>query len=122
MQESVDWRAVEAQPEFRELQARRRRFVVPATIFFLSWYVLFVILAGYAEGFMGGEFLIDGLTVGYMLALTQFLMVWGLGWAYLRYSDRVLEPLRERVLARASELLPAEGTTAEGTPLTKAVR
>jgi hypothetical protein len=49
-------------------------------------------------------------------------MVWGLGWAYLRYSDRVLEPLRERVLSRAAELLPAEGTTADGTPLTKAVR
>jgi uncharacterized membrane protein (DUF485 family) len=122
MAKMVDWRAVEALPEFRELQARRRRFVVPATIFFLSWYVAFVLLAGYAESFMGEEVLFDGLTVGYLLALTQFLMVWGLGWAYLRYSDRVLEPLRERVLSRAAELLPAEGTTADGTPLTKAVR
>jgi uncharacterized membrane protein (DUF485 family) len=46
MARTVDWRAVEALPEFRELQARRRRFVVPATIFFLSWYVAFVLLAG----------------------------------------------------------------------------
>jgi cation/acetate symporter len=29
-------------------------------------------------------------------------MVWGLGWAYLRYSDRVLEPLRERGLVKAA--------------------
>ncbi len=111
MQESVDWRAVEAQPEFRELQARRRRFVVPATIFFLTWYVLFVLLAGYAEDFMGEEVLFDGLTVGYLLALTQFLMVWGLGWAYLRYCDRVLDPLRERVVASA---LAAAGDGAGG--------
>src|SRR3712207_7913900 len=111
---AVDWLAIEALPDFRELQARRRRFVVAATIFFLSWYVLFVLLAGYAEDFMGSEVLIDGLTVGYLLALTQFLMVWGLGWAYLRYSDRVLEPLRERVVAKASEVLPADGATADG--------
>ncbi len=111
---AVDWLAIEALPEFRELQARRRRFVVPATIFFLAWYVVFVLLAGYAEGFMGTEVLFDGLTVGYLLALTQFLMVWGLGWAYLRYSARVLDPLRERVVARALDAQPASGVTADG--------
>jgi uncharacterized membrane protein (DUF485 family) len=122
MDRAVDWRAVEALPEFRELQARRRRFVVPATIFFLAWYVAFVLLCGYAEDFMGEEVLADGLTVGYLLALTQFVMVWGLGWAYLRYSDRVLEPLRERVLAKAHDVLPSAEPSAGGARLTKAAR
>lgn len=100
---SVDWLAIEALPEFRELQEKRRAFVVPATVFFLAWYVIFILLSGYAEGFMGSDFIVDGFTVGYVLALTQFVMVWGLGWAYLRYSTRVLEPLRERVIAHAVE-------------------
>jgi uncharacterized membrane protein (DUF485 family) len=117
MERSVDWRAVEALPEFQELQQRRRRFVVPATIFFLAWYCGFVILAGYAENFMGEEVLFDGLTIGYCLALTQFLMVWGLGWAYLRYSARVLDPLREQVTARASDL--AAGGSADGARRTR---
>ena len=115
MEQSVDWRAVEAMPEFRELQMRRRRFVVPATVFFLGWYCLFVILCGYAVDFMGTEVLIDGLTVGYLWALTQFVMVWGLGWAYLRYCDRVLDPLRERVVAGAADALPARAVTSDGT-------
>ena len=110
---AVDWLAIEALPEFRELQAKRRRFVVPATIFFLGWYVLFVLLAGYAEDFMGNEVLADGLTVGYLLALTQFLMVWGLGWAYLRYSARVLDPLRQQVVAKAQHVAE-RGETASG--------
>ena len=122
MGNAVDWRAVEALPEFQELQAKRRRFVVPATIFFLGWYVGFVLLAGYAEDFMGREFLADGLTVGYMLALTQFLMVWGLGWAYLRYCDRVLDPLRERVLARALDTVPSGAETSEGAPIKEVSR
>jgi uncharacterized membrane protein (DUF485 family) len=92
----IDWVAAERSPEFRELIKRKRSFVVPATIFFLAWYFGFIILAGYAPDFMGEEFITDGLTVGYALALTQFLMTWGLGWWYLRKSDRVFDPLAER--------------------------
>jgi uncharacterized membrane protein (DUF485 family) len=92
----IDWVAAERSPEFRELIKRKRAFVVPGTIFFLAWYFGFVILAGYAPDFMGREFITDGMTVGYALALSQFLMVWGLGWWYLRKSDRVFDPLAER--------------------------
>jgi uncharacterized membrane protein (DUF485 family) len=92
----IDWEAAERSPEFRELIKRKRAFVVPATIFFLAWYFGFIILAGYAPGFMGEEFITDGITVGYALALTQFLMTWGLGWMYLRKADRVFDPLAER--------------------------
>ena len=95
-----DWARIERSPEYRELVARRRRFVVPATLFFLAWYFGFVVLAGYAEGFMG-ESIYEGFTVGYALALTQFAMVAGLGLGYLSYSSRVLDPLRARVVALA---------------------
>ena len=94
--QSYDWKAIEAQPEFRDLVARRRRFVVPATIFFLAWYFGFIVLAGYAPDFMG-ESVYEGLTVGYVLALTQFLMVAVLGLWYLRYSERELDPLRAQI-------------------------
>jgi uncharacterized membrane protein (DUF485 family) len=92
----IDWVAAERSPEFRELIKRKRAFVVPATIFFLAWYFGFIVLAGYAPDFMGREFISDGITVGYALALTQFLMTWGLGWWYLRRADRVFDPLAER--------------------------
>jgi uncharacterized membrane protein (DUF485 family) len=92
----IDWVAAERSPEFRELIKRKRSFVVPATIFFLAWYFGFIVLAGYAPDFMGREFLTDGLTVGYVLALTQFLMTWGLAAWYLRKADRVFDPLAQR--------------------------
>jgi uncharacterized membrane protein (DUF485 family) len=101
--ERIDWEAAEASPEFRELVSRRRRFVVPATIFFLAWYFGFIILCGYAPGFMG-EFVYESITVGYVLALSQFVMVWALTWLYLRKADRELDPLAERAAARALEL------------------
>jgi uncharacterized membrane protein (DUF485 family) len=98
--ESIDWVRAERSPEFRELVSRRRRFVVPATVFFLSWYFGFVFLAGYAPDFMG-ESVYEGLTVGYVLALSQFVMVWGLGWLYLRKADSEFDPLAERAAQEA---------------------
>ena len=92
---NIDWVAAERSPEFRELVETRRRFVVPATVFFLGWYITFILLAGYAPDFMG-ESVYEGLTVGYVLAMSQFVMVWVLGWLYLRKADRVFDPLAER--------------------------
>jgi uncharacterized membrane protein (DUF485 family) len=92
-----DYKALERSPEFHELIRRKRRFVLPATIGFLAWYSAFVLLCGYAEDFMGSELLVDGITVGYGLALSQFLMVWVLAWLYLRKADREFDPLEEKV-------------------------
>ena len=96
----IDWIAAERSPEFRELIRKKRRFVVPATIFFLTWYFGFIILAGYAEDFMG-ESIYEGFTVGYLLALSQFVMVWTLSWLYLRKADREFDPLARKAAETA---------------------
>jgi uncharacterized membrane protein (DUF485 family) len=95
---TIDWEAIERSPEFQELVHRRRSFVIPCTIFFLSAYMGFMLLTGYAEGFMG-ERVYQGLTVGYCLALTQFAMVFVLGLWYLRKADREFDPLAEKAIA-----------------------
>ncbi|HEY8578250.1 MAG TPA: DUF485 domain-containing protein [Beijerinckiaceae bacterium] len=103
----VDWEAVERAPEFQELVRRRRRFVLPATIFFLAWYLGFILLAGYAPDFMG-ESIYEGFTVGYLLALTQFVMVWVLAAWYIRKSDRVFDPLRKAAASQAQRDVDAQ--------------
>jgi uncharacterized membrane protein (DUF485 family) len=104
---TYDWERIERSPEFQELVRRRRGFVLPATIFFLSYYMGFILLCGYAEDFMGSS-VYQGLTVGYCLALTQFVMVLVLGILYLRKSDREYDPLGAKVveLAERGELTP----------------
>jgi uncharacterized membrane protein (DUF485 family) len=102
-----DWDAIERSPEFRELVTRRRRFVVPATIFFMAWYLGFILLAGYAPDFMG-ESIYEGFTVGYALALTQFVMVWGLAAWYLRKADREFDPLEEAAVRRVETVTEDE--------------
>jgi uncharacterized membrane protein (DUF485 family) len=101
----IDWAAIEAEPEFQELVHARRAFVIPGTIFFLSWYMGFIVLTAVAPDFMG-ERVYEGLTVGYVLALTQFLMVLVLGIMYLRKSENEFDPLAERAIARYVEEHP----------------
>jgi uncharacterized membrane protein (DUF485 family) len=95
-----DWERIERSPEFQELIRKRRSFVVPATIFFLAYYMGFILLCGYAKDFMA-ESVYEGLTVGYCLALTQFVMVFVLGIMYLRKSDRDYDPLAARIVEMA---------------------
>jgi len=98
----IYWEAIERSPEFQELVRKRKSFVLPATIFFLSWYMGFILLTAYAESFMS-ERVYQGLTVGYCLALTQFLMVLVLGLLYLNRASNVFDPLAEKAIERYAE-------------------
>jgi len=106
----IDWEAIEASPEFQELVRKRRSFVVPGTIFFLSWYMGFIVLAAYAEDFMS-ERVYQGLTVGYCLALSQFVMVLVLGIMYLRRADEVYDPLAAKAIEHWTHLDTDEART-----------
>ncbi len=119
----IDWVAAERSPEFRELIKKRRNFVLPATIFFFVWYFGFIVLAGYAPSFMG-ESIYEGFTVGYLLALTQFIMTWVLAGWYVRKSGREFDPLARkaaetaleagRASARGGRSNPGDTTTGSG--------
>jgi uncharacterized membrane protein (DUF485 family) len=98
----IDWEAIERSPEFEELERKRRSFVLPGTIFYLAWYMGFILLTAYAEGFMS-ERIYQGLTVGFCLALSQFLMVLVLGLMYLKRSANTYDPLAEAAIAGYAE-------------------
>src|SRR5215208_2506287 len=108
--EEIDWERAARSSEFHELERSRRSFVVPATIFFVCWYFGFIILAGYAPDFMG-ESIYEGFTVGYLIALSQFVMVWVLAGLYLRRANHVFDPLAKRV---AEHTPGAEAYTGNG--------
>ena len=100
--EAIDWESIERSPEFQELVRKRKVFVLPGTIFFLAWYMGFILLTAYAESFMS-ERVYEGLTVGYCLALTQFVMVLVLGLMYLKRASNTFDPLAEKAIEGYAE-------------------
>ena len=96
----TDWAAIEQSTEFRELTARRRRFLIPATVFFLAFFLVYLLLTAYAQGFMGTEIL--GMPLAFLLAVAQVVMTWVVTALYLRAADRDFEPLERRAAEAAS--------------------
>jgi uncharacterized membrane protein (DUF485 family) len=99
----VDWRAVAHSDEFPELVRSKRAFIVPASAVFFSVFLAYLLLAAFAEDFMGSE-IVDGLPVAWFLAGCQVVMTWIVTWLYLRKADREWDPLERRAAERAESL------------------
>ncbi len=85
-----------ATPEFAELRHRYRSFVIPATVAFLAWYLLYVILSNWAGGFMSTQ-VVGNINVALIFGLLQFVTTFGLAWYYARYSQNKLDPLARQL-------------------------
>ncbi len=91
--------SVQQSPEFAELRRSHRTFVFPLAVVFLGWYFLYVLLADYAHGFMGRE-VIGNINVGLLFGLLQFVSTFAITMLYVRYANRRLDPLAERLRER----------------------
>ncbi len=79
----VNWEALEAKPEFRALLARKSRFIIGSTIFFVLYYFALPVLVGYFPEMMKKEVL-GRLNIAYLFALSQFFMAWAMAFVYTR--------------------------------------
>jgi len=96
---SADWEQVQRSAEFVELRRRLRSFVFPMTAAFLAWYLLYVLMATYARGFMSQKLLGD-VNVGLVFGLLQFASTFLITAVYVRYANTRLDPLSERIRSR----------------------
>ena len=85
-----------ATPEFAELRQRYRSFVFPATVAFLAWYALFVVMSMWAGDFMGTK-VIGNINLALIFGLLQFVTTFALAWVYARYSNAKLDPLAKEL-------------------------
>lgn len=93
--------------EFQDLRRRFRRFAFPMTAAFLSWYLLYVVLSGWARDFMGTE-LFASINVALVFGLLQFVSTFLIAWLYARHAERRLDPAADRIRGR----IEAEGAGA----------
>jgi uncharacterized membrane protein (DUF485 family) len=83
----ADWERVAALAEFRSLLAAKRRFIVPATIFFIVYYFALPVLVGYAPDLMSKK-VVGVVNVAYLFALSQFFVAWIVAALYVRAAGR----------------------------------
>jgi uncharacterized membrane protein (DUF485 family) len=100
----ADWDRIAAGEEFKGLLASKRRFIVPATIFFVAYYFALPVLVGYAPQLMDTRLL--GVNLAYLFALSQFFMAWAVAALYVRAAggwDETARRIIERLNSERKE-------------------
>lgn len=92
------WNEVHSSAEFVQLRKRLRGFVFPMTALFLSWYLLYVLMADYAHGFMSVR-VFGNITVGLIFGLLQFVSTFVITGLYVWFANRRLDPIADKIRA-----------------------
>ena len=69
-------------PDFAVLVRKKMALILPATAFFVIYYFVLPVAAGWFPGLMQRE-VWGRVNVAYLFALSQFLMTWGLAFLYV---------------------------------------
>lgn len=94
----ADWDRVAAMPEFRKLLASKRKFIIPATVFFVAYYFALPVLVGYAPGLMDQK-VFGVVNLAYLFALSQFFMAWAIAALYVRAAMK-WDAMARSIIAR----------------------
>ena len=93
---SIEWEAIERSPDFRALDASRRRFVLLWGGVVVGACVAFVVLAYLAPDLFGEA-------LGWVVGVGLIVDTWVVSFAYLRRSDREWSPMEQRIAASERE-------------------
>lgn len=103
--DKTEWDRIAEAPEFKDLIATKKLFIIPAFIFFVIYYFLLPILVGYAPSFMAIK-VVGVVNIAYLFALSQFVMAWIVAALYVKAAgnfDRLAKDILENAETRATK-------------------
>ncbi len=97
---SINWEAIAASSRFKALMRAKKRFIIPAMIFFIVYYFALPVLVGYARPLMETR-VFGPVNLAYLFALSQFFMAWIIAALYVRAANRFDRQAKE-IIAKDS--------------------
>ncbi|KIL37580.1 membrane protein [Cohnella kolymensis] len=83
---------------FRKLMDRKKRFIVPLTLFFLAFYFTLPVLTAFSNALNQPAF--GSVSWGWVFAFAQFIMTWVLCYLYTKKAkefDLTCEQIKEQL-------------------------
>jgi uncharacterized membrane protein (DUF485 family) len=84
--ETYNWGAIDSDPRFQQLHAKKSSFLWSLMIFAVIYYFLLPIGAAYFTGLYHVK-LWGVINFGLVFALSQFIVAWGIAWFYARKAS-----------------------------------
>ncbi|WP_379967797.1 DUF485 domain-containing protein [Ectobacillus sp. sgz5001026] len=95
-----DYTRVAASREFKQLLQVKKKFIVPITLFFLSFYFLLPILTSYSK--ILNTSAVGAITWAWIFAFAQFIMTWALCIVYSKKA-RTFDRLSEKIVKQLDD-------------------
>ena len=86
----------------RSSRRKFRGFVIPWTIAFFTWYMLYVVCSMWAPDFMSKQ-IVGNINVALVFGLLQFVSTFAIAWLYARHANKEFDPLAARLEAQYDE-------------------
>lgn len=97
----TDWSRIHESPAYRRMISEKTRVICLMTALFIAYYFALPVLVAYRPGLMAGR-VWGYVNWAYLFAFSQFLMAWGVAWAYMRWASR-FDRMAAEILAGAAE-------------------
>lgn len=85
---------IHASDEFKRLKKAYLSFVVPMTVAFMAWYVLYVLCSNYAPGLMNTK-VFGNINIALLFGLLQFVTTFAAAYWYSQYSAKHMDPIAD---------------------------
>ncbi|OYD07552.1 hypothetical protein CHM34_10565 [Paludifilum halophilum] len=82
------------------MMARKKRFILSATFFFLVYYFALPVLNGYTDWL--NIQVIESINLVYLFALSQIIMAWIVALLYVRHAAR-MDRYTEEIASKSKE-------------------
>lgn len=92
----VDFAAIQKTERFQNLRRRHRGFVFPVLALALVWYLVYVLLAGYAPEFMATP-VFGRVNIGLLIGLGQVATTFIITMVYVSFANRRLDPIAAEI-------------------------
>ncbi|MFC0674028.1 DUF485 domain-containing protein [Brachybacterium hainanense] len=89
--------AVQRSAEFQRLRRSFLSFIVPLTVLFLLWYLVYVLLAGFAPGLYARRLGDTFYTVGLVMGIGQVITTFVITMLYRSWADKRYDPQAEAI-------------------------
>lgn len=99
-QNHVNWDELYNSGDYRMLVKAKRRFIIPALVFFTAYYTLLLVIQGYFPD-IASKPVIGSLNFGYLYSLSQLPVAWILCFAFIRYSQRSIDSLSQDLAGKS---------------------
>jgi len=99
----MNWVAIDQDPRFQQLHAKKTRFLWGLMIFSIVYYFLLPIGAGYFPQLFHIK-VWGPVNVGILFALSEFIVAWGIAWIYARRANSEFDSMASEINRVAATL------------------